>query len=199
MPPGWPRSFGHEPVVNAITEVWNAHQGELFRFVRARVGDADEAHDVVQEVFVRVLRQPGGLAAIDNPRAWLFQAARNLLIDRFRLTREQVPLPDDLVADTGNDSDARPVDTLTRCLPHVLSVLTVEDRDAITLCDLEGITQQAYAARSGLTLPAAKARVRRARQRLRLRLVELCGVRFDARGEVCCFSARSGASTSACA
>lgn len=183
--------------MNAITEAWNAHQCELFRFVRARVGDADEAHDVVQEVFVRAIRQPGGLAAIDNPRAWLFQAARNLLIDRFRLTREQVPLPDDLVAET--DTSTRPVDTLTRCLPHVLSVLTVEDRDAITLCDLEGITQQAYAARSGLTLPAAKARVRRARQRLRSRLVELCGVRFDARGEVCCFAPRSGASTSACA
>lgn len=184
--------------MNAISEAWNAHQGELYRFVRARAGDADEAHDLVQEVFVRAIRQPGGLAAIANPRAWLFQAARNLLIDRFRLAREQVPLPDDLV-DAGSDTDARPVDTLTRCLPHVLSVLTAEDRDAITRCDLEGLTQQAYAAHSGLTLPAAKARVRRARQRLRAGLVELCGVRFDERGEVCCFKPRGGAVTSACA
>lgn len=174
--------------MKAIGETWRAHHQELLRFVRSRVGDADEAHDVVQEVFVRALRQPGGLAAVDNQRAWLFRSVRNLMIDRFRLAREQVPLPDDLVAD--GDVDARPVDALTRCLPHVLSLLAREDRDAITACDLEGFSQQAYAARAGLSLPAAKARVRRARQRLRARLVELCGVRFDAQGEVCCFTPR---------
>jgi hypothetical protein len=39
------------------------------------------------------------LCGLDSPRAWLFATARNQLIDRFRLTKEQVPLPDGLAAE----------------------------------------------------------------------------------------------------
>jgi RNA polymerase sigma-70 factor (ECF subfamily) len=175
--------------MTSVLDAWNAHKGELLRFVRSRVPDPEEAHDIVQEAFFRAMRQPKGLDGVGNPRAWLFQAARNLVIDRFRLTREQVPVPEDLVAEL--DNDAKPVDDLSQCLPKVLSTLSEEDRQAITLCDIQGVSQQVYAAQSGLTLPAAKARVRRARQRLRTQLVEMCRVRFDERGNVCCFFPRN--------
>ena len=175
--------------MQAIHDAWHAHEGELLRFVQSRIWNRDDAHDLVQEVFLRAMKQPSGLLEIGNPRAWLFQAARNLVIDRFRLSKEQVPLPEDLVAET--DNGLRPVDDLSRCLPRVLSKLSAADREAITLCDLEGISQQTYASQSGLSLPAAKARIRRARQRLRDCLVEMCRVRFDAQGKVCCFSPRN--------
>lgn len=175
--------------MTTVLDAWNAHKGELLRFVQSRVHDPDEAHDIIQETFFRALRQPKGLHDVGNSRAWLFQAARNLVIDRFRLTKEQVPVPDELATEI--DSDAKPVDALSQCLPKVLSTLSDEDRQAITLCDIEGIGQQAYAAQSGLTLPAAKARIRRARQRLRSRLVEMCRVHFDERGNVCCFFPRN--------
>lgn len=173
----------------SVLDAWNAHKGELLRFVQSRVHDPDEAHDIVQETFFRAMRQPKGLDEVSSPRAWLFQSARNLIIDRFRLTKEQVPVPEDLVAEI--ESDAKPVDALSQCLPKVLATLSDAERQAITLCDIEGLSQQAYAAQSGLTLPAAKARIRRARLRLRSRLVEMCRVRFDERGNVCCFFPRS--------
>lgn len=173
----------------SVLDAWNAHKGELLRFVQSRVHAPEEAHDIVQETFLRAMRQPKGLDNVGSPRAWLFQTARNLVIDRFRLTKEQLPLPEDLVAEI--ESDAKPVDALSQCLPKVLSTLSDDDRLAITLCDIEGISQQAYAAQSGLTLPAAKARIRRARLRLRSRLVEMCRVHFDERGNVCCFFPRN--------
>ncbi|PKO50167.1 MAG: RNA polymerase subunit sigma-70, partial [Betaproteobacteria bacterium HGW-Betaproteobacteria-21] len=61
---------------------------------------------------------------------------------------------------------------------------------AIELCDIEGLTQQAFANRMGLTLAAAKSRIQRARTRLRARMTEACKVRFDAAGKVCCYTAR---------
>jgi RNA polymerase sigma-70 factor (ECF subfamily) len=175
--------------MTSVLDAWNDHKGELLRFVQSRVQDPEEARDIVQEAFFRAMRQPNTLDGVGNPRAWLFQAARNLVIDRFRLTREQVPVPEDLAAEI--DSDAKPVDALSQCLPKVLSTLSDEDRQAITLCDIEGISQRAFAACAGLTLPAAKARIRRARQRLRSRLVEMCRVHFDESGNVCCFFPRN--------
>jgi RNA polymerase sigma-70 factor (ECF subfamily) len=174
--------------MRCIALAWESHGTELRRFLRNRAGNDAVADDLLQELFLRALRQPDGLCGVDNPRAWLFQAARNLLIDRLRLAREDVPLPDDLAADPGEP--LQPVDELSRCLPRVLMELGPQDREAIELCDIEGLTQQTYADRLGLTLPAAKARIRRARIRLRERLVEACQVSFDESGQVCCFVPR---------
>jgi RNA polymerase sigma-70 factor (ECF subfamily) len=133
------------------------------------------------------MRQEEGFCAIVNPRAWLFEVARNTVAGRLRRHRDMVELPDDLAM----SSDELPaVDALTACLPRVLGELDAQDREAITLCDLEGMSQQAYAQLKGLTLPGAKARVQRARKRLRERLTQRCRVQLDARGAVIDFVPR---------
>lgn len=174
--------------MQCLTDAWNAHEAELRRFLRHRAGSDAEGDDLLQDVFLRAMRQPKGLCGIDNPRAWLFHVGRNLLIDRLRLGKEQVPLPDDLAQEV--EPAPPPVDGLAQCLPRILGELAVEDRDAITCCDIEGMSQKDYAIRIGLSLPAAKSRVQRARQRLKARLTEACQVRFDAGGGVCCFVPR---------
>ena len=54
------------------------------------------------------------------------------------------------------------VDQLTGCLRRVLAELDEADADIIRQCDLNGQRQQDYAAAHGLSLPATKARLRRA-------------------------------------
>lgn len=167
---------------------WRQHKDELKRFLAHRAAIAAEADDLLQDVFLRVVAQGPDFCSIANPRAWLFQVARNLLADRLRLSKEQVPLPDDLQAES--PSEPAPVDLLTHCLPRVLSELSAEDREAIVLCEIQGLTQKSLAQRLGLSLPAAKSRVQRARQRLRARLAEACQLKFDENGKVCCFVPR---------
>lgn len=175
--------------MKCITDAWGEHQRELLHFVANRIPDGQEAHDLVQEVFLRATRLEDGLCGVSNRRAWLFQVARNLLIDRYRLTREEVELDETHLAETTLEALA-PVDSLSQCIPRVLAELSAEDREALTLCDIEGMSQQDYANRIGLSLPAAKSRVQRARKRLREQLVSACQVRFDAAGQVCCFVPR---------
>lgn len=169
-------------------KAWRQHKTELRGFLTNRAGSAFEADDLLQEVFLKALLQGKDFCCIDDPRAWLFHVARNLLIDRMRLSKEQVPLPDDLCEQSV--SGFEPVDLLSQCLPRVLSELSPEDREAIWLCDMQGMTQKDYAHRLGITLSAAKSRVQRARLRLREQLAEACQVTFDDKGNVCCFVPR---------
>jgi RNA polymerase sigma-70 factor (ECF subfamily) len=175
------------PTPPCILQAWSQSQGELRGFLRHHLREIDSpeiADDLLHEVFLRALRQGGGFCALENARAWLFQVARNLLIDHQRAQRPQVELPDDLPQDS---SEMAPVDQLAECLPVALAALSAQDRDAIEQCDLAGLGQADYAALRGLSLPAAKSRVQRARARLRTALLERCGVRFDPdTGRVCC-------------
>ena len=173
-----------EPGFDCVLRAWQAHEAELLGFLAHHATDADAAQDLLQEVFVKALRQGQGFCALDNPRAWLFQVARNALVDAGRLRRPSVELPEDLPAPP---SDERaPVDALDACIARNLPFLGDEDRHIVQRCDLDGLTVRAYAESAGLSLPAAKARLLRARKRLRDALVERCGVRFESDGSVCC-------------
>ena len=59
----------------------------LVRFLYVRLGDADQAEDLAQETFLRLLQ-----ARPRNPRAWIFTVAANLARDEARLTRGRARL-----------------------------------------------------------------------------------------------------------
>lgn len=165
---------------------WSAHEADLRGYLRHRLGDPQDAEDLLQEVFLKALRQGQRFCAVTNARAWLFQVTRNALADRLRLARNHVPLPDDLPTPPRDGS--APVEDLAQCLPRVLAELSEPDCLALTLCDIEGQPQQVLADRIGISLPGAKSRLQRARVRLQRRLVDACQVRFDETGKVCCFN-----------
>ena len=172
---------------DCLSRAWRTHEGELLGYLRKRLPEPHHAEDLLQDIFVKALRQGKKFCSLENARAWLFRVTRNALADHLRLAREQVELPEDLAQET---EPTAPVDSLADCLPRALTELSAEDREAITLCDLEGMSQEAYARLKGLTLPGAKSRVQRARKRLREHLTTACQGRFDQAGQVCCFVPR---------
>jgi RNA polymerase sigma-70 factor (ECF subfamily) len=173
---------------NCLMTAWQNHEAELRRWMRHRLPSETDADDMLQDLFLRALRQRERFCSILNARAWLFTVARNAMADRLRLKRNEVELPDDLGGEPGEPPAV--VANLADCLPRVLTELGPIDREAITLCDLEGLSQVKYAERFGLTPAGAKARVQRARRRLREQLTQACQVQFDAAGQVADFVPR---------
>ena len=173
--------------MNCLMTAWHANEAELRGWLRHRLGNPVDAEDMLQDLFIKAMRQGERFCAIGNARAWLFEVARNALADRLRLKREMIELPADL-ANEADEVDV--VDSLVACLPRVLSELRPEDRDAITLCDLQGVPQDEYARRKGLSLSGAKSRIQRARKRLREQLSQACQVRLDEAGQVSDFVPR---------
>lgn len=171
-----------------LMAAWQSHEAALRRWIRHRLSSEADVDDMLQDLFLRALRQRERFCSIENARAWLFAVARNAIADRLRMTRNEVELPDDLVGEPEESPGV--VANLAECLPRALSELGPIDREAITLCDLEGLPQVQYARRAGLTPAGAKARVQRARRRLREQLTRACQVQFDASGHVADFVPR---------
>lgn len=172
-----------------VLRAWQAHEHELLAFLIGRARDRHAAEDLLQEVFLKSMRQGKGFCALENPRAWLFQVARNALIDAARTARPNVELPEDLPQEAA--AERAPVDELDACVSHNLGELDAEDRHIIEACDLNTQTVRSYAEANELSLAAAKSRLLRARKRLRDSLVRNCQVRFDDVGQVCCHVPRN--------
>ncbi|QFX96310.1 DNA-directed RNA polymerase sigma-70 factor [Acidithiobacillus thiooxidans ATCC 19377] len=173
-----------KPLETCVTHAWKMHQAEIFGFLRHRLGDDDLSADLLQLVFLKALHEGRRFCELREPRAWLFTVARHVLTDNFRSQRDYVDLPEELAEPV---AEVPAVDSLADCLPHVFTLLETADRDILTCCELQGMTQKAYALSHGLSLAAAKSRLLRARLRLRAALMTVCEVRFDAdSGQVCC-------------
>jgi RNA polymerase sigma-70 factor (ECF subfamily) len=178
--------------MKCLMQTWEQHEAELRGWLRKHLSNPDDVQDLMQELFLKALRQDTQFCGLDNARAWLFAVARNTLIDRARRSKELVELPDDLPDDRASDSGEQPpVESLTACLPRALAELPDDDREAITLCDIDGMSQEAFAKLKGLSLPGAKSRIQRARKRLKTHLETHCQVRYDEVGKVCCFVPRT--------
>ena len=170
--------------MKCITDAWDRHESELRGFLHNRLNDADVAEDLLQDVFLKALAENSSFCTLENTRAWLFRVTRNRLIDYYRTRHEHEEVPEELPQET---PESEPVVKLSRCLPTALQTLSAEDREAIELCDLDGMTQAEFAELKGLSLPGAKSRIQRARKRLREALKGVCHIIFDEQGKVCCF------------
>jgi RNA polymerase sigma-70 factor (ECF subfamily) len=70
------------PAIGGLSRLYAEHRAEILRYLRARTGDAAEAEDVVQELWLKLQSTESG--PIANGRAYLFRMAHNLVLDRLR-------------------------------------------------------------------------------------------------------------------
>ena len=67
-----------------LTVLYETHRAELFAFLVRMTRDCEEAEDLLQEVFIRLIREARAGRMPDHVRAWLYRAASNAAISRSR-------------------------------------------------------------------------------------------------------------------
>jgi RNA polymerase sigma-70 factor (ECF subfamily) len=165
---------------------WSETVDRLRAFVAARIRDPELAADITQDVLVRTIAS-GALDRVDNLTAWLYQSARNAVIDSYRTRRihDQIAdldrWPDPSSSDNGPNLATR---ELARCVQPLLADLHPTARDALTRVDLDGQTHQQAAAQLGISVSGMKSRVQRARRQLKDRITSCCQVQVDRGGAV---------------
>ena len=162
-------------------------EGLLRPFIARRVS-ASDVDDVVQDVFVRVQRALPDLKDEQRFAAWLYQVARSAIAESRRRQGRQPALSSGEALDEPMPSDdASPTlleQELATYLAPFVTRLPSPYREAITLTELQGLTQQAAADALGVSLSAMKSRVQRGREKLRELLEDCCKIALDARGRV---------------
>jgi RNA polymerase sigma-70 factor, ECF subfamily len=174
--------------------LWAEFGPPLRSFLARRVPPGVEADDLVQDVFLRVVRNIGSMRSTHRPEAWLFQIARNALNDslRARLRRDgrTDTLDTDLPAKPDTEAERAAEAELAPCLTAMIARLAEPYRTAITLTTLQGFTQADAARQLGTSLSGMKSRVQRGRAQLRQMLVRCCSIAVDVRGGVSDFHPR---------
>jgi RNA polymerase sigma-70 factor, ECF subfamily len=177
-------------LTSARDDALGAVRARLHAFLARRVESPEVADDLTQDVLLRLLQHQDGL--VDNPTAWLYRVARNVLIDHYRTRASQrrrhtgdpttaaTVLADEPFADDPQATQRE----LAGCLRSLVDQLAEPYRSAVTAVDLDGQTQADAARRSGLSVSGMKSRVQRGRRQLRTLLTECCRVHTSPTGGI---------------
>ncbi len=168
--------------MKCLMDAWNHAEPSLYGWLLKQTQNPHETEDIMQEVFLKAMGNSERFCTLQDGKSWLFKMTRNHLVDNLRRKIKSVEV-DEFVTPT----DISPAMVqLQRCLPKVLVKLRDKEREVVEQCDLNGMTQKDCAEKYQLSLPAVKARLRRARIELKTLLISECKVIQDQAG-VCCF------------
>ncbi len=151
--------------------VYRATYDDLVRFLYRKVWDAERAHDLAQETFLRCLRDRASLEGVGNERAFVFTIANNLARDEARSVIRRKKHLTLLKSEVDEAVPApEPVEAIERerkqkVVEQALSQLSERDREVLLLWDA-GQTYQDIAAQTGLSIGAIGTTLSRARRRL---------------------------------
>jgi RNA polymerase sigma-70 factor, ECF subfamily len=168
----------------ACADLVSEHQRMVFQLALNLLGDRDEALDLSQEVFLRVFRTIYRFRGQSSLRTWIYRIAVNQARNRHRFWRrrhraDQVSL-DAHVAEHGDflsNGEARPDRVLAQKelaarLQTALDHLPFDQRTAIVLREVDGLSYEEIGYSLGVAVGTVKSRLTRARQALRLELRE---------------------------
>jgi RNA polymerase sigma factor (sigma-70 family) len=170
-----------------ISEAVEQQRSRLRGFISRRVADPSDVEDILQEVFFELVEAYRLMKPIETAGAWLFQVARNRIIDRFRKKKSQ-PLADLSVESEEGEMlsieeflpspDAGPEAAYTRTvlveeLEAALEELPEEQRRVFIEHEIEGRSFKELAAETEVSINTLLSRKRYAVLHLRERLQSL--------------------------
>ncbi|WP_233557982.1 RNA polymerase sigma factor SigE [Tessaracoccus antarcticus] len=161
--------------VTFTTPTWSElvanHTEQVYRLAYRLTGNKHDAEDLTQDVFVRVFKsihafQPGTL------EGWLHRITTNLFLDgarrkqRIRMDALSIA-PDHVWGAAAGPEDLHLDGELDSDVAHALEVLNPEQRVAVVLCDIEGLSYEEIAEVLDIKLGTVRSRIARGRAQLR--------------------------------
>ena len=152
----------------AFHSLFSLYNKKLTIFAQKMLGEREEARDLVQEVWMRIieLRRVPSSSLIEHVGAYLFRITRNLCLDKIRSAKEHLPI-DDLPECDHPQSSKSEQTALEEIVIAALENLPAEDRELLVMHSYLGYAYEEIAEMQSKSPEAIWTRASRARAKLR--------------------------------
>ena len=183
-----------EPAAGFVPGTLLANHRRFLDFLTARVGNREEAEEILQDAFVRGLRKAGDIRDDERAVAWFYRLLRNAVVDHYRraaASRKAIEAHARQASEADPEFDADLERTVCECVNELVPLLKPEYSDLIRRVDLGGADVASVAGEVGISVGNARVRLHRARAALRKAVEQSCRV-CATHGCLDCTCSRSG-------
>ncbi len=158
--------------------LFERYHRQLFRFLFNMTRQKELSEDMVQNIFIRMLKYPEGFMGFGEFKTWMYHIARNAVYDHFRKVKK-TPVHSDLKdyedriqGDHFSDTQLEKMQEL-EILETAMEKLSVENRELLILCRYQELKYHEIAVILNTTEGAIKVRVHRALNQLKNNFLEI--------------------------
>jgi RNA polymerase sigma-70 factor (ECF subfamily) len=167
----------------AFNELVNSYSRKIFRLAKHITQNEEDAEDVLQETFLKAFEHLGDFQGQSKFYTWIVRIAVNESLMKLRKRKSDRSVPLDEPVDTGEDTVVREIavwdenpeqkysrEELGQILDEAVQALRPAFRTVFVLRDIEELSTEETAEALGISVPAVKSRLLRARLQLREKL-----------------------------
>jgi RNA polymerase sigma factor (sigma-70 family) len=165
--------------LSRLGDLFERHHRALFQFFLRLTGDPQASEDLVQDVFLRMLRYRATYQPGSQMRTWMYRLARNAHIDRYHSRSPEASLEDQALLEPASAApgaaDLLQHEEQTDLLRRALARLPPDKRELLLLSRFQGLSYPEIATVLGCEVGTVKVRVFRAVRALRAIFLDLAG------------------------
>jgi RNA polymerase sigma-70 factor (ECF subfamily) len=163
-------------LTSGILNVLADNHRRFLAFLRPGVRRPEDAEEILQTAFVRASEKEATIRDDENAVAWFYRLLRNALVDYYRRNAVEQRAIETLAHDAETTVEPDELNAVVcACMHDLIPTLKPEYAELLKRVDLEGATVPAAADELNITANNAGVRLHRARQALKVRLVQTCG------------------------
>lgn len=166
-----------------LRNIWIDLNEELYKFIFVKIKDEQISKDIHQEVFLKIQTKIHQLEHTSKLTSWVYQIARNTILDYFRKTSSKtIPINDLDIPETENENFD--YGKLSNCVNKKIENLSSKHKEVILLTSFQNFSQKELAEHLKISYSGTKSRVRKAREILRENILDCPNVESDNTGKL---------------
>jgi RNA polymerase sigma factor (sigma-70 family) len=172
-----------EGVIANLAPLFERYHLKLYNYFVRLTGNRQLSEDMVQEVFLRIMKYRHTFRGEGQFTTWMFSIARNVRTDHWRRWNPEQPLiedEDEITSDAFTGRDDHPESTYDlSLLQDALLKISADQREALILSRYQGLKYTEIAEIAGCSVETVKSRVHRGIRELRSLFFQLAGERRE--------------------
>lgn len=171
-------------MTSEIEIIWRDFHSELKVFIQNKTRNSADTDDILQDVFLKIIRNFEKVTQSENMRHYLYGIVRNAINDFFR-NRKPILDTNDIKEDfTEEETQTLNATVAECCIKPFISKLPEHYREALLITEFHDVSQKELAERMGISYSAAKSRVQRGKAKLKELILDCCAYESDIYGNL---------------
>lgn len=171
-------------MTSEVTTIWTDFHKELKAFILNKTRNSADTDDILQEVFIKIIRNIDKVNQAENLRHYLYGIVRNAINDYFRNQKQVMDQSE--IEEKITEEEAQSLNTTIAecCIKPFINKLPDNYRDALLITEFQDISQKELAEKLNISYSGAKSRVQRGKEKLKELLVQCCSYKSDSYGNI---------------
>ena len=167
-----------------VTNIWTDFHKELKAFILNKTRNSADTDDILQEVFLKIIRNIDKVNQAENLRHYLYGIVRNAINDYFRNRKQIVDNTEIEEKITEEETQSLNTTIAECCIKPFINKLPNNYREALLITEFQDISQKELAERLNISYSGAKSRVQRGKDKLKELILNCCACQSDKYGNL---------------